>query len=72
MLGFGKKYSCMLPGVADVVGFTRLSAEMPTADVFTLLSKLYTAFDHLTERYMVYKAETIGKFCCSVPSEFMC
>ncbi|KAK9820605.1 hypothetical protein WJX72_012229 [[Myrmecia] bisecta] len=45
---------------SDVVGFTPLSSSMATADVFMLLSNMFTAFDKLVDRYEVYKVETIG------------
>jgi class 3 adenylate cyclase len=43
------------------VGFTDLSSKLPTAEVFLLLSNMFNAFDKLTDRFSVYKVETIGE-----------
>ncbi|GLC35005.1 Hexokinase-3 [Pleodorina starrii] len=45
---------------SDIVGFTSLSSKLPTAEVFLMLSNMFTAFDKLTDRFSVYKVETIG------------
>ncbi|GIL82425.1 hypothetical protein Vretifemale_11416 [Volvox reticuliferus] len=45
---------------SDIVGFTSLSSKLPTAEVFLMLSNMFNAFDKLTDRFSVYKVETIG------------
>lgn len=45
---------------ADICNFTPLSSSMATAEVFLLLSNLFSLFDKLTDRHGVYKVETIG------------
>uniref|UniRef100_A0A7S0WIH5 Guanylate cyclase n=1 Tax=Chlamydomonas leiostraca TaxID=1034604 RepID=A0A7S0WIH5_9CHLO len=45
---------------SDIVGFTNLSSKLPTAEVFLMLSNMFNAFDKLTDRFAVYKVETIG------------
>ncbi|KAJ9517318.1 hypothetical protein QJQ45_016688, partial [Haematococcus lacustris] len=45
---------------SDIVGFTNLSSKLPTAEIFLMLSNMFSAFDKLTDRFMVYKVETIG------------
>uniref|UniRef100_A0A7S3VS63 histidine kinase n=1 Tax=Dunaliella tertiolecta TaxID=3047 RepID=A0A7S3VS63_DUNTE len=45
---------------SDIVGFTRLSSKLPTAEIFLMLSNMFNAFDKLTDRFSVYKVETIG------------
>jgi hypothetical protein len=37
-----------------------MSSKLPTAEVFLLLSNMFNAFDRLTDRFCVYKVETIG------------
>lgn len=52
------RHVCVL--FTDIVGFTNMSAQMPTAEVFLMLSNMFGAFDRLTDRFDVYKVETIG------------
>ncbi|GFH20593.1 uncharacterized protein HaLaN_17739 [Haematococcus lacustris] len=40
---------------SDIVGFTNLSSKLPTAEIFLMLSNMFSAFDKLTDRFMVYK-----------------
>lgn len=50
-----------LPSPAtDIVGFTSLSSKLPTAEVFLMLSNMFTAFDKLTDRFSVYKVRAVG------------
>ena len=44
----------------DIVGFTRLSARISAEDVVTHLNNMYSMFDAITEKYGLYKVETIG------------
>ncbi len=45
---------------ADVVGFTRVAAELPATTVVELLDGLFTQFDALCRQYGVEKIKTIG------------
>ena len=45
---------------ADVVGFTELSAHLSPIELVTLLNKLFSAFDLLTDRHHLEKIKTIG------------
>ena len=45
---------------ADVVGFTELSAHLSPIELVTLLNKLFSAFDGLTDRHNLEKIKTIG------------
>ena len=45
---------------ADIVGFTSLSARMQPMQLVTGLNEIFSAFDHLTEKYGLEKIKTIG------------
>ena len=45
---------------ADIVGFTKLTASMPPAELVELLSQLFSRFDSLAEQYGLEKIKTIG------------
>lgn len=45
---------------SDVVGWTNIAEQLPTAGVVRLLNHLFSAFDALTEEHGVFKVETIG------------
>lgn len=45
---------------ADLVGFTRLSSDMPPADVVTLLNGLFTRFDLAASELGIEKIKTVG------------
>jgi class 3 adenylate cyclase/CHASE3 domain sensor protein len=45
---------------ADVVGFTRLAAELGPRSVTNLLNELFEIFDDLAEKYKLEKIKTIG------------
>ena len=45
---------------ADIVGFTAWSSNRKPIEVVTMLSKLFTTFDHLCVKNHVYKVHTIG------------
>lgn len=54
----------------DLVGFTRLSAEMGPHKVVAMLDELYDMFDKIVERRGALKVETIGDaflVCCGAP-----
>lgn len=46
--------------VADVVGFTTLSAHVDPGEVVQLLNKIFSTFDLLTEKHGLEKIKTIG------------
>ena len=45
---------------ADIVGFTSLSARMDPLQLVAGLNQIFSAFDHLTEKYGLEKIKTIG------------
>jgi len=45
---------------ADIVGFTKLTASMPPAELVELLSQLFSRFDILAEQFGLEKIKTIG------------
>ncbi len=45
---------------ADLVSFTRLAAELPSAEVVEMLNEVFSAFDALTSRHGLEKIKTIG------------
>lgn len=45
---------------ADICGFTLWSSNKDPIDVVSMLSKLFSIFDHLCVRHNVYKVHTIG------------
>ena len=60
---------------SDVVGFTEMAAELAPWEVIDMLNILYTVMDFLSEKFGLYKVETIGDayMCCSglpEPDEF--
>mmetsp|Transcript_14802 Transcript_14802/g.2470 ORF Transcript_14802/g.2470 Transcript_14802/m.2470 type:complete len:98 (+) Transcript_14802:661-954(+) len=45
---------------ADICGFTNWSSNKNPIDVVSMLSKLFSTFDHLCVKNTVYKVHTIG------------
>ncbi|SLN76040.1 adenylate/guanylate cyclase domain-containing protein [Oceanibacterium hippocampi] len=45
---------------ADIAGFTRLSRDIPAADLLALLNDLFSRFDRLVEQHGAEKIKTIG------------
>jgi adenylate cyclase len=45
---------------ADIVGFTRLSANIPATELVTLLNQIFSTFDALAEQHGLEKIKTIG------------
>ena len=45
---------------ADLVGFTSLSARIPTSELITLLNEVFSSFDALAEKHGLEKIKTIG------------
>lgn len=45
---------------ADMVGFTSLSAEMPSDDMLALLDSIYSRFDAIVEQYGLQKIRILG------------
>ena len=50
-------------------GFTAWSSQREPAQVFTLLEKLYGAFDEISKRHGVFKVETVSRNVCQEVSE---
>jgi PAS domain S-box-containing protein len=45
---------------ADLVGFTHLTTTLSPIELVSLLNEIFSAFDHLSERYGLEKIKTIG------------
>ena len=45
---------------ADIVNFTPLAAQAKPLEVVSLLNRIFSAFDHLVEKYQLEKIKTIG------------
>jgi adenylate cyclase len=45
---------------ADIVGFTKMTATMPPAELVDILSQLFSRFDALADKYQLEKIKTIG------------
>ncbi|MGC9502848.1 MAG: adenylate/guanylate cyclase domain-containing protein [Baaleninema sp.] len=45
---------------ADIVGFTKLSSQIPATELVQLLNYVFSAFDRLSERHGLEKIKTIG------------
>jgi class 3 adenylate cyclase len=45
---------------ADIVDFTRMAAHMTPNEVFSMLNRVFSAFDELAERYGLERIKTIG------------
>ncbi len=54
------RYDAVTILFADLVDFTRISADMSPDDVVDLLGQVFSRFDELTEKYGVEKIKTIG------------
>jgi class 3 adenylate cyclase len=55
-----QKYDISTVFFSDVVGFTKLSADLSALDVMDMLNDMYTQFDMLVEKHKLYKVDTIG------------
>ncbi|PKO42368.1 MAG: adenylate/guanylate cyclase domain-containing protein [Betaproteobacteria bacterium HGW-Betaproteobacteria-22] len=53
-------YEAVTVMFADLVNFTYMSEKMPPAQLIDLLSKIFSRFDQLAEKYQVEKIKTIG------------
>jgi hypothetical protein len=51
---------CVTIFFSDIVGYTDLASSMEPHLVMNMLDRLYTKFDLLSEKYDVFKVETIG------------
>lgn len=53
-------YSCAAVAQSDLVGFTHLAHSRRATEVVEIIGELFGLFDALTDRYHIYKIETIG------------
>jgi class 3 adenylate cyclase len=51
---------CVTIFFSEIVGYTELGGSMEPRLVMNMLDRLYTKFDVLSEKYDVFKVETIG------------
>ncbi|HWU85580.1 MAG TPA: adenylate/guanylate cyclase domain-containing protein, partial [Rhodocyclaceae bacterium] len=54
----GFDYACVM--FADIVAYTQVAAHLPPHDVFSLLNRVFSAFDDLVDKYGLEKIKTIG------------
>jgi adenylate cyclase len=55
-----EKYENVTILFADLVDFTRFSAQVPPQEVVALLNEVFSRFDRLTDRYGMEKIKTVG------------
>ena len=53
-------HECVTVLFSDIVGYTTMSIEAVSTDVFDMLNALYAEFDALSDKHGVYKVDTIG------------
>jgi class 3 adenylate cyclase len=53
-------YQSVTLAQSDLAGFTRLAGTREPSEVVELISELFGRFDELTNRFEVYKVETVG------------
>jgi len=54
------KYQAATIAQSDLVGFTEMSTRLEPVEVVQLVEEIFRIFDGLTDRYGVYKIETVG------------
>jgi len=63
---FIENFDCVTILFSDIVGYTKMSSEIPPHQIVGLLDELYKVFDDLAGANNVYKIETIGDaFMCT-------
>jgi len=51
---------CVTLFFCDIVGFTTISSELEPRKVANMLDRLYLRFDDLSDKFEIFKVETIG------------
>lgn len=54
----GFEYVCVM--FADIVAYTQVAAHLPPHEVFSILNRVFSAFDDLAEKHGLEKIKTIG------------
>lgn len=54
------KYQTATIAQSDLVGFTEMSSQRAPEEVVAIIEEIFNMFDDLTDRYGVYKIETVG------------
>jgi len=54
------RYECATIAQSDLCGFTELASSRDPSEVVNFISEIFGGFDDLTERYAIYKVETVG------------
>lgn len=55
-----KKYTSVAIFFSDIVGFTRISSELSSEELVSLINTIFTDFDRLAEKFGLEKIKTIG------------
>lgn len=58
--GIADGYADVTVMFADLIGFTRMSEELPPKDMVALLNRIFSWFDELAERHGLEKIKTVG------------
>jgi Adenylate cyclase, family 3 (some proteins contain HAMP domain) len=54
------RYAVATIAQSDLVGFTQFSSSRQPQEVVEFISEIFNKFDVLTDKYDIYKVETVG------------